>query len=58
MPQVDNTVFFSIIFSLFKSSLLCYSLLLVYVFYPFIARIKIIFNFFSKIKFTKKVFNA
>ena len=55
MAQVDITVFFSIVFSLFKCSAICYGFLLVYVFYPFISRIKIIYNFLDKIRFIKKL---
>jgi len=58
MPQVDNTIWFSIIFSLLKSSIVCYGFILVYLFFPFISRIKVIYNFFSKIRFIKKLLSA
>ena len=53
MSQVDNTVFLSIILSLFKCSFLFYSIFLVFLFHPFISRIKVLFNFFSKIRVAK-----
>lgn len=55
MPQVDNTVFLSIIFSLVKSCSIFYSFLLVYMFYPFITRIKVLYNLFSKVRQIKNV---
>ena len=55
MPQVDNTVFLSIIFSLVKSCAIFYSFLLVYMFYPFITRIKVLYNLFSKVRQIKNV---
>lgn len=58
MPQVDNVVFLSIIFSLFKSCAVCYGFALVYLFYPFVSRIKIIYNFLSKLVQTKEILNT
>ena len=50
MPQVDNSIFLPIIMSLFKCCSLSYGFILVYVFYPFVTKIKIKYAFFSKIK--------
>jgi len=55
MPQVDVTLFLSIIVSVVKSSSVFYCFFIVYLFYPFISKIKIIFNFFSKIKQIKNI---
>ena len=57
MPQVDNTIFLSVIFSLVNSCAIFYTFLLVYVFYPFISRIKILYNVFSKIRQVKIILN-
>ena len=55
MPQVDNAIFLPIVMSLFKCFSLCYGFLLVYVFYPFVTKIKIMYNFFMKIKQLKNI---
>lgn len=55
MPQVDNTIFLPIIMSLFKCCSLCYGFILVYVFYPFVTKIKITYAFFNKIKQLKNI---
>jgi hypothetical protein len=55
MPQVDNTIFLSIILSLVKSCSVFYGILLVYLFYPFISRIKVVYDFYSKIRQIKEV---
>ncbi len=55
MPQVDNTIFLPIIMSLFKCCSLCYGFILVYIFYPFVTKIKIRYVFFSKIKQIKNI---
>lgn len=57
MPQVDNTVFLSVIFSLVNSCAIFYTILLVYFFYPFISRIKIFYSFFSKVRQIKDIVN-
>jgi hypothetical protein len=57
MPQVDNTVFLSVIFSLVNSCAIFYTFLLVYFFYPFISRIKIFYNLFSKVRQIKEIVN-
>jgi hypothetical protein len=56
MPQVDGSLYLSIILSLVKSFSIVYSFLLVYIFYPFISRIKVIYNFYSKIRHIKEIF--
>ena len=58
MPQVDNTVFFSVIFSLIHVSIICYAILFLYVFYPFVSTIKAKYNFFSKTKQIKDILIA
>jgi hypothetical protein len=55
MPQVDNAIFFSVIFSLLKVSAICYGILVVYLFYPFVSSIKVVYNFFSKTKQIKEI---
>jgi hypothetical protein len=55
MPQVDISIFFSIIFSVIKSCAVCYGILFVYFFYPFISNIKLRYNFFSKTKQVKDI---
>ena len=55
MPQVDNAIFFSIIFSLIKICAICYGILFVYLFYPFISNIKVSYNYFSKTKQIKEL---
>jgi hypothetical protein len=55
MPQVDIAIFFSIIFSLIKVCAICYGILFVYLFYPFVSNIKMSYNFFSKTKQVKEV---
>jgi len=56
MPQVDNTVFLSLVFSLFKWSTIVYGISLVYLFYPFVSKMKIIYNFLDRVKQIKKIF--
>lgn len=55
MPQVDNAIFFSIIFSLIKICAICYGVLFVYLFYPFVSSIKVTYNFYSKTKLIKEL---
>lgn len=55
MPQVDNAIFFSIIFSLIKICAICYGILFVYLFYPFVSSIKVTYNFYSKTKLIKEL---
>jgi hypothetical protein len=55
MPQVDNAIFFSVILSLIKSCTICYGILFVYLFYPFVSNIKMSYNFFSKTKQIKEI---
>ena len=55
MPQVDNTIFLPIIMSLFNCCSLFYGFILVYIFYPFVTKIKISYSFFSKIKQIKNI---
>jgi len=55
MPQVDNTLFLSTIISLVKSCAFFYCFFLVYLLYPFIAKIKVIYHFFSKIRQIKTI---
>lgn len=55
MPQVDISVFLPIIINLVIISFICYSILLVFIFYPFISKIKLFFNFFSKVRFIKEI---
>jgi len=43
---------------LFKSCAVCYGFALVYLFYPFVSRIKIIYNFLSKLVQTKEILNT
>jgi hypothetical protein len=54
MPQVDNAIFFSVIFSLLKVCAICYGILFVYLFYPFVSTIKVAYNFISKTKQIKE----
>jgi len=54
MPQVDNAIFFSIIFSLLKICAICYGILFVYLFYPFVSALKVSYNFLSKTKQIKE----
>lgn len=49
MPQVDNVVFLGIISGLSKCCAIFYGVALVYLFYPFLSRIKIVYNFFNKL---------
>lgn len=55
MPQVDNAIFFSVVFSLVKICAISYGILFVYLFYPFVSNIKISYNFLSKTKQVKEV---
>ena len=55
MPQVDYSLWLPIIMSLFKCSSLFYAVLLVYYFYPFVSKIKVVYNFFSKVRLTKNI---
>ena len=55
MPQVDNAIYFSIIYSLIKICTVCYGFLLVCVFYSFISTIKVKYHYFSKIKQIKSI---
>ena len=55
MAQVDNTVFFSIILTLVQSFTICYGILFVYLFYPFISKLKLFYNFLNKIKQVKEL---
>ncbi len=55
MPQVDNTIFLPVIFSLVKGCAICYGILFVYLFYPFISSIKVVYNFFSKVQSLKDI---
>jgi len=40
---------------LFKWCTICYGIILVFLFYPFVSRIKIAYNFFSKARQVKQV---
>jgi hypothetical protein len=55
MPQVDGATFLPVILSLVKGCVICYSILFVYLFYPFVSSIKIVYNFFSKIQVLKNI---
>lgn len=55
MPQVDNTIFFSIIFSLVEVCAICYGILFVYLFYPFVSSIKVSYDYFSKTFLIKNI---
>jgi len=55
MPQVDNAIFFSVVFSLVNICSISYGILFVYLFYPFVSNIKMSYNFFSKTKQVKEV---
>ena len=55
MPQVDMTLYLPIIFSLVKWSSVFYIILLVFLFYPFVSQIKVIYNFFAKIRQIKEI---
>jgi len=56
MPQVDLALFLPIVLSLFKICSLCYGFILVYVFYPFVTNIKLLYVFFNKIKQLNNIF--
>ena len=49
MPQVDNVLFLGVIYSLSKCCVIFYGFFLVYLFYPFISHIKVVYNFLSKL---------
>lgn len=55
MPQGDNAIYFSIIYSLIKICIICYGFLLVCVFYAFVSNIKVKYHYFSKIKQIKSI---
>jgi hypothetical protein len=50
MPQVDNTLFLTVVLSFFKWSAICYGIILVYMFYPFTSAIKVSYNYMSKVR--------
>jgi len=58
MPQVDSAAFLGIISSLFYNCAICYGFALVYLFYPFVSRIKIVYNYMSKLVQVKEIFTA
>jgi len=55
MPQVDGAIFLPVILSLVKGCVVCYGILFVYLFYPFVSSIKVAYNFFSKIQVLKNI---
>jgi hypothetical protein len=55
MPQVDVAIWLSVIFSLVKVCAICYGILFVYLFYPFVSTIKVSYNFFCKTKQVKEI---
>ena len=55
MPQVDNSVFLSLIFTLIEYCSIFYAFSLVYLFCPFVSRIKLYYNVFSKIRVVKTI---
>jgi hypothetical protein len=55
MPQVDNSVFLSIIFGLIEFCALFYAFFLVFLFCPFVSRIKMYYNILSKLRFIKTI---
>ena len=55
MPQVDSAIFLPVVLSLVKGCAICYAILFVYLFYPFISTIKTAYNFFGKIQLLKDI---
>ena len=55
MPQSDLSIVVSVIFSLVQGCTICYGILFVYLFYPFVSRIKIQYNLFTKTKHLKEI---
>jgi len=55
MTQVDSANFFSVILSLIKICAICYGILFLYLFYPFISNIKVSYHFLSKTKQIKEI---
>jgi hypothetical protein len=55
MPQVDTSIFLPVVFSLVKGCAVCYGVLFVYLFYPFVASIKVVYNFFGKVQYLKEI---
>jgi hypothetical protein len=49
VPQVDNTIYAPVIFSLIFGIFCLFGIILVFLFLPFIAKIKFLLNFYSKI---------
>jgi len=58
MPQVDTVVFLGIITSLAKCCAIFYGFALVYLFYPFLSRIKVVYNFLSRLAQAKVIFSC
>lgn len=55
MTQVDSANFFSVILSLIKICAICYGILFIYLFYPFVSSLKVGYHFLSKTKQTKEI---
>jgi hypothetical protein len=55
MPQADFSIVISIIFSLVNGCAICYSVLVVYLFYPFVSSIKVLYNLFGKAQHLKEI---
>lgn len=52
---MDNTIFLPVVFSLVKGCAICYGILFVYLFYPFVSSIKAVYNFYSKAQSLKEI---
>jgi len=57
MPQLDVSVFLSIIISLCVICTMVYSVIIVYLFFPFVARIKLSFIVYRKVKLINQILN-
>ena len=55
MPQVDSAIFLPVVLSLIKGCSVCYAILFVYLFYPFVSTIKVVYNFFEKVQLLKDI---
>lgn len=55
MPQVDNTLFLTMVLSIFQWTAICYGIVLVYMFFPFTGAIKVSYNYVGKIRQVKEI---